>query len=338
MPRPPLRLHPRSRLLVRPEGEPPSFHLDVRERAILLALARHRLLTLPLLARIDGGSAQNLARRLRLLWLNGFVDIVLDELNSSYVYALATRGARELADSEHPVATRIDWHGKNRRLVSRDFIRHTLDTAGFVIDLDAACRAHGRVKLLDHHELRPYLPAATQAKADPFKLRVNVRPDRGAAPIEIAIVPDRVLSTVYPDETRHNLVLEIDEGTMDVKARRLVGKSSIVKKIIGYYEAWRADHHRTTWGFAGFRVLFVTPSVRRIETMRAAQREITRGRAGGLFAYSTPELITTHGVLGPAWLDADGKPLSLLPPSLRPGAQLPIPLAAAPGAADAPSP
>jgi len=173
-----------------------------------------------------------------------------------------------------------------------------------------ACRADGRLRLIDHHELLPLMPAETRAKRDPFKLSVPF--EHNAKSITLAVVPDRVFSLVYPDDTRHNLSLELDRGTMDINAKRIVGKSSFRKKLLGYYNAWLQKKHTETWGFQSFRVLTITPSEKRLVNMLKAQREVTRDRASGLFLYTTPERLAAEGALGPAWTSSRQDHISLV--------------------------
>jgi hypothetical protein len=88
-------------------------------------------------------------------------------------------------------------------------------------------------------------------------------------------------------------------------------KSSFRRKLIGYAQAFDKKKHAEVWGFQSFRVLTVTTSDARIESMLAAQREATDAPAG-LFLYSTSERIAAHGALGPAWISAKAEGVSLL--------------------------
>ena len=69
-----------------------------------------------------------------------------------------------------------------------------------------------------------------------------------------------MFSLAFENRTRLNFALELDRGTMDIKSRQLVGKSSFRRKLLGYYQLWKEGLHTNQWGFNAFRVLTVTPS------------------------------------------------------------------------------
>ena len=130
------------------------------------------------------------------------------------------------------------------------------------------------------------------------------------------VIPDRLFSFAYPDNTGHHFALEIDRGTMDVghrsKRLRLTGKSTFKRKHIAYFEAWKQDRHREQWGFRGFRILTVTPSETRIHNMIDAQRQVTNGAAAGLFLYTTPQRLADEGAFGRVWMSSETDGVSLL--------------------------
>ncbi len=107
-----------------------------------------------------------------------------------------------------------------------------------MIAFELACRNEGAPALIDHHDLLPYLPEKTREDDAPFHARVTVRGAR--EPLTIGVIPDRVFSLAFEGQTRLNFALELDRGSMDIKARQLVGKSSFRRKLIGYYQLWRA--------------------------------------------------------------------------------------------------
>ena len=54
-------------------------------------------------------------------------------------------------------------------------------------------------------------------------------------PLTIPVIPDRLFAPDISRHTRHHFALELDRGTMDIWANRLVGKSSIRRKLIAYF-------------------------------------------------------------------------------------------------------
>lgn len=172
----------------------------------------------------------------------------------------------------------------------------------------SACLNNVSPDLVDHHELRPLMPELTANSCDPYALRISLQ--HHAKQLTIAVVPDRLFAIVYPD-TQHNFALELDRGTMDINAKRLVGKTSFRRKLLGYFHAWREKRRAVLWGFKSFRTLTVTTSQMRIENMIAAQREVAPDCPPGLFLYSTAERIAQRGALGPAWMTSRRDNVSL---------------------------
>ena len=128
----------------------------------------------------------------------------------------------------------------------------------------------------------------------------------------ISVIPDRLFSLRYANDTRLNFALELDRGTMDIASRTLVGKSSIRRKLIGYHQAWLQKRHTERWGFQSFRVLLLTPSEKRLQNMLAEQQAIVGGEGSNLFLFSTPQRIASAGAIGPAWVSGKGQTVALL--------------------------
>src|SRR5579863_8526127 len=114
------------------------FVLTVRDLNLLAHVARHRFLTSAHLVALDGGSAQNVVRSLRLLFDHGYLDrpashLVMVPMQGTrpLVYALGQRGARALREHGHLVDAGVDWTEKNKR-AGAVFIEHTLGIADFM--------------------------------------------------------------------------------------------------------------------------------------------------------------------------------------------------------------
>jgi hypothetical protein len=300
---------------------PPSFELTQRDFAGVASVARFRFLTSEQIARLVGGSQQQIQRRLQLLFHHAFLDRpraqrlqlahVLDDGNRPFVYGLARRGAQLLAEAGMPISDKLDWTQKNQRATAQ-FLAHTLETAETMIGFELACRGGHRVRLVDQHELLPYLPEATRLAADPFRCRVTLRLEELPQPLTIGVVPDRLFSLSLADNMRMNFALELDRGTMDIKSRRLVGKSSFRRKLLGYWQLWQSDRHTERWGFKSFRVLTVTPSQTRLANMIAAQKEIVGAAGSNLFLFTTPERLAAQTPLGKVWISGKGEEVSLV--------------------------
>ena len=112
----------------------------------------------------------------------------------------------------------------------------------------------------------------------------------------------------FQDRTRLNFALELDRGTMDIKSRQLVGKSSFRRKLLGYYQLWKEGLHTSQWGFKAFRVLTVTPSEKRIENMIAVQKEIVGEQGSNLFLFTTPNRLAEKSPFADVWVTGKGAP------------------------------
>jgi hypothetical protein len=299
---------------------PPPLQLTARDYAIIHVVARFRFLSSAQITRLIGGSQQQILRRLQLLFHHAYLDRpasqrvqlahVLDDGNRPFVYGLGRRGAKVLAETGAAISDKLDWTTKNAR-ASALFLAHTIETAETMIAFDLACRGDGAPRLLDQHELFPHLPEETRAGRDPFRCYVAVRVKEHKTPITIGVVPDRLFSLAFADQTRLNFALELDRGTMDVKAKKLVGKSSFRRKLIGYFQLWQEKRHTERWGFKSFRVLTVTPSEKRLENMIAAQRQIVGAAGSNLFLFTTPQRLTAKSPLADVWVSGKGEPVAL---------------------------
>jgi len=285
----------------------PPFRITARDEVMLYAIARFRLLSPTLLLRVAGGSPRGVRNRLALLAAHKYVVRLRSTLTEPHAYGLANKGAKFLAARGYNINARLDWTAKNHR---GDYFRaHTLAIAETMLHFHRATTEHG-VGLLDHHELLPYMPDQTQNVARPFSFQVaSSYRDRT---ITIQIQPDRLFAFTYPD-ARHNFALEQDLGTMDIWANRLVGKSSIRRKHIGYMQGRQQLRFVRRWGFKSFRVLIVTSSEARIQTMLRAQSRVAAHCPPGFFLYSTLERLARYGALGPAWSTTKRDNVSLLP-------------------------
>lgn len=301
----------RPKRLSRPQT-PPPFRLTDRDIALIQAVARWRFATSEQLvryARISDPTAseQQISRRLLALFAHKYLDrpanqhVQLQSF-SHLVYGTGRKGAQLLYELGEDVDPRLKWTQKNSR-ASNAWLLHALGVTETMILIEAACAERADVSLIDGGALLEAMPEATRARRDPFRLRVTVTDNFKKTPL--SVIPDRLFSLAIGGDRRFNFALEFDRASMSVTGR-------FARKIAAYQAAYRQDRHREQWGFAGFRVLTITPSEKRIEHMLAAQHEITRGRLGGMFAYSTPSRLNAQGPFGPIWITNERQDLALL--------------------------
>jgi hypothetical protein len=285
----------------------PPFRVTNRDERMMQAIVRFRLLAPPQLLQIVGGSPRGIRNRLRLLTVHNYLVRLQSKLTEPLAYGIANKGARFLAGRSYTINTRIDWSAENQRT---DYFRtHTLAVADTMLLFERAATTHG-VELLDHHQMLPDMPEHTQRTERPFTSHVRISHENRT--IAIAVQPDRLFSLLYPDE-RHNFALEQDLGTMDIWPNRIVGKSSLRRKLLAYFHGRVQKRFAHRWGFKSFRILIVTSSETRIEHMLRAQERIAPHCPPGFFMYSTTYRLAYHGALGPAWTTSKRDNVSLLP-------------------------
>jgi hypothetical protein len=282
-----------------------SFRITDRDMHLLAAIARFRFLSCEQIQRIDGGSDRGVRNRLLHLTRAGYLLRVRSHVTQGFAYGLGNQGARLLAKHGHVINHRLDWCDKNHR--TQLFLAHTTAVAEVLLHFERA--VNGIAQLRDQHELMSGLRNDNCDSSTACALRVSVsRHDR---PLVIPIIPDRLFGLTYPDTTTHHFALELDRGSMDIWANRLVGKSNFRRKLIAYAAAREQRRFAQLWSFKSFRVLTVTTSETRIAHMLAAQRRAAPQCPSGFFLYSTLDRLAQHGALGPAWITSKGGPVSL---------------------------
>jgi hypothetical protein len=131
--------------------------------------------------------------------------------------------------------------------------------------------------------------------------------------LKLGILPDRVFALEIPDgggkHQRRYFFLEADRGTMPVKRRNL-SQTSFYRKLIAYEATWSQNLHRTRFGFNRFRVITVTTSTGRRNSLVDACSELERGH--GLFLFADHSILSGD-IFYSAWLTGNpGETASLL--------------------------
>ena len=162
--------------------------------------------------------------------------------------------------------------------MGRLFLDHALLISDVMVAVELACRQHPNLRLLSTEDIK--LPAGTR-KRDPFQWTVNLGRGR-----DCGVIPDRVFGLESHDKSgRKNRVwfcLEADRGTMPI-TRSNPNLSSFQRKLVAYAATWTQGIHQRL-GITRFRVLTVTTSRERLESMHTACRSLPRGH--GLFLFT----------------------------------------------------
>lgn len=260
------------------------MQLTERDREIIRLVHRHRFLRSPQIVALIGGSPQQLLRRLQLLYHHGYlerpraqIDYYHQHGSHPIVYGLGDKGSA-LLKQEFGVAFReLSWGEKNRT-AGRMFLEHALLVSDVMVTIELACRRR-RIRLVTENEI--VLPV----KYLPFQWTVNI-----SNRLKLGVIPDRVFALEFPDASgtsqRAYFFLEADRGTMPV-TRRTLFQTSFHRKFLAYEATWTQNIHRTRFGFHRFRVLTVTTSTTRVESLVDACSQLERGRGLFLFADQT---------------------------------------------------
>jgi len=290
--------------------------LTPRDREILRAVYRHRLLRSTHLIALLDGSRQTTLRRLQLLFHHGYLDRPPMQLDwyvrgsEPLVYGLGNRGAEELAAEGELKPGALRSKTENRAL-SRLFLRHTLAVADVMVAFEVACRSQAGVQLVRPEEVLTGAPEATRRLRLPFRWQVKVR--EGGTVHRLGVEPDRVFGLRFADRPEGRQVayffLEADRGTMPV-TRKELRQTSFRRKLLAYQETWRQGLHRSHLGIPNFRVLTVTTSEERMRHLVAACRSLGSGR--GLFLFADRDTLGGESILRDNWRNGQGEIVRLL--------------------------
>jgi hypothetical protein len=203
------------------------------------------------------------------------------------LYALADRRARLLRQRGDLPSATVEWSRKNRK-VQRPFIDHQVEIVDFQVALQRAVSTRANVRLFFEREMSA---AASRRQGRDIRPLFALSSQIGQNGIihRVSAVPDLVFALHFADGATHNYVVEIDRGTMPV-VRSDPDQTSIARKMRVYLTAHAAKQHQREFGWANFRVLFVTTNRERIETMIEASRQSQARRhsvGASLFWFST---------------------------------------------------
>jgi hypothetical protein len=273
------------------------LRLTIRDYEIICLIHRHRFLRSSQVVSLMNNSKQGLQRRLHLLYHHGYLERPRAQLDYYHlpgsrhiVYGIGNRGATLLRQEGISVFP-LRWSEKNRG-VGRIYLEHALFVSDFMVAIELACRKTG-IRLLNSDELP--MPDGMDAL---FRWKVNISPS-----LKLGTIPDRVFALDFPDEDgdykRSFFFLEADRGTMPVMRENL-SQSSFYRKLLGYEATWAQGIHRTRFGFNRFRVLTVTTSQDRVQSLVEACSRLKSGHGLFLFADCTA-VMKPASLLSPIW-------------------------------------
>lgn len=285
----------------RREGEAPRVEITSDDAAILRHVYRHRFIRAEDLFRLlPERSKDRLSRRLMLLYRAGFLDRPIAQVNryaqggsQSMVYGLDTKGARYLKEMRGVPIGSADWKSRNRSY-TRENLDHALAITRFMVDLEVACRAQPNLSLIPFEDILAVSPEATRTSRNPMCWPVPVQWHGGRSIVHLA--PDAIfgLRVVRPDgkALRSYYFVEVDRGTMTIVPSERVRESeafpyraTILRKLYAYADSYRLNLHEQLFGIKAPRVLFLTTSNVRTESMQRASEIVNPKVPSGMFCF-----------------------------------------------------
>jgi hypothetical protein len=290
-----------------------AMQLTERDREIIRLVRRFRFVRSSHICSLIPGSAQQLLRRLKLLYHHGFLERPRSQIDYYHrggsrhiVYGLGNKGALLLKPELGVPLEQADWGEKNRS-VRRPFLEHALLVSDVMVAIELACRRTG-IRLLTDRELA-VADKQTGAR-QPFRWQVNV-----TNRLKLGVIPDYVFALDFKDRggagNRACFFLEADRATMPV-IRKNLSQTSFYRKLRAYEATWTQGLHCSRFGFDRVRVLTVTTSAERVKSLVNACAQLKRGQ--GLFLFADRTVLDKPGdMFSPIWQTGkDGQTVSLL--------------------------
>ena len=249
------------------------------------------------------GSRHTVLRRLQLLYHHGYLERPRCQIDYYHAggsreiaYGLGSQGAAALR--QEGASIRNDWGEKNRA-VKRVFLEHALMVSDFMVAVETSCREMG-VKLLTRADLEWQPPLQ-------WKVKLN-------SGTPLPITPDRAFALEYQNRSgelvRVGFFLEADRGTMPV-IRKNLSQTSLHRKLLAYEATWKRKIHKKLFGFIRFRVLTVTASPKRLNTLLDACASLRSGH--GLFLFADTSILRKgQNIFSHDWRNSGGDTERLL--------------------------
>jgi hypothetical protein len=288
-----------------------TVRLTDRDFSILDLISHHRFLRSDHLTTLVAGSRQHIIRRLGRLFHAGLLarphhQLRLGDQPGPLVYCLSERGRRELKEQDRSVYPSIP---RSRKRASAIRLGHDLRVADVVVTLDACCRRVGK-KLRLHHEWKEPDSCVAALPLRPLVWSVRMKQDGDRR--RHRVIPDAGFSIGNGDANHTYFLLEVDRGTMPV-TRSDPNQTSFQRKVLAYRETRSAGVLWKRWDVPGFRVLVVTETRQRMESLQRATAECFRYGRSTMFLFAVAsELLAAPNPLEGPWQNCMGEPALLV--------------------------
>jgi hypothetical protein len=297
---------------------PQPIRLTADDFNIIRHVHRHRFLrSTHLISLLEKRSAKKLLERLAALYHNGYLDRPRGQLDyyatagsAPMVYGIGNRGAGLLAEFDGVPRTKVDWTDKNRT-AGRLFIEHTLLTADLAVAFEIASREYSDVALIAADDILLSAPEATRKALNPWALPAKIVQD--GISHDVRVIPDKIFGLDFTQARKRSyFFVEADRATMPVM-RSHPRQTSFHQKILAYLAgAGAGNAHGKRFGIGNFRVLTVTTSAERMETMIAAVKLATRGQGSNQFLFTDrASVLECPDILALEWISGKGERVRL---------------------------
>jgi hypothetical protein len=188
--------------------------------------------------------------------------------------------------------------------------------ADIMVRFELACYFNPRFTLFGQRELLKEAPERTRARRSVlhWNSMVNVSGKR----VRIGNNPDQFFAVFDHRSKKLNyFFLEADRGTETVRPqRRHLNKSTIYRKLLGYYHTHKNRLHKTVFGehMRNFRVLWVIDSDgtdkdgnTRLDNMLVTTQEVTGGTLSDLFLFIDYRAFQSDDLFDLNWLNGKGE-------------------------------
>jgi hypothetical protein len=288
---------------VKHKKQKPSVCVTRRDIEMMVALYRYRCLSIGQVRRLLFPSEQTANRRTRRLAAAGYLRVLRVPGVDERLVFLARRGAELVAHELQVPREAITYPTLGREARHPFFVRHHLDVTDFRISLERECLDSG-LKLLG------FLPEFLSRKVEGGRIEKHLRDVVATGTSgEIAHVPDGVFA-IERCQRPALFFVEIDRATEPV-GNPGKGVLKAMRFYLDYLRGEGYQRYRDDFGvrraFSGFRLLFVTTSLVRLENIRRASEKIENTDDGARrFLWLAPrDELRTSGILRMRWSSLD---------------------------------
>jgi DNA-binding transcriptional ArsR family regulator len=291
---------------------PRPLHITIRVLALLGYLAQFRLASVDQLAALDGGSGQNVSRALLVLWEHGYVERLLGQLESRFlykgsfplIYGLTRTGVWLLHQHGFDVRRRLLYETDKQRNAGWRFIEHRVGITEFMVRLELACRDRQDVSLLTRKDILADAPKTQRDRRVRLSTKVRIDGDLKQQSVD----PDELFGLRFV-HARHDsyFMFECDRGEMPIVRHKSKEQTYYARKMLIYHQANRQGVHSRDLGIPNFRIATVTTTAGRVEQMIAAQREITNGKGSNMFLFTDEATFAAGNPLHIEWRSGKGE-------------------------------